>query len=491
MLSALEQTRLKVSRNTGTQRKSLFGQFLTPARTAQFMAGLFRQSATDHCRLLDPGAGIGSLASAFLERCNPRDLNFAAIDVAAFELDGLLHAELARSLSRWAAHAKLTYEILCGDFIEQAVNRVQFGQTHFTHAILNPPYKKIGSDSRCRLLLREVGIETVNLYSAFVALTIALMAPGGQVVAIIPRSFCNGPYYRPFRDFMLARTAIRHMHLFDSRTTTFKDDGVLQENIIIVLERDAQQGEVTVSLSTDDSFGDLASHTHPFDRIVLTDDPERFIHVPTTIAPNAIDLSAAVRYSLAEIGVGVSTGPVVDFRLKAHLREMPGPGTVPLLYPAHFRGLSTEWPKLGLKKPNAIQRNTETEKWLYPNGYYCVVRRFSAKEERRRIIAGVVRPGAFGGAEVLGLENHLNVFHERKQGLPEALALGLAVFLSTTAVDENFRRFNGHTQVNATDLKLMKYPSRKALVALGEWANRKAIAPTQTMIDDQFIRLTE
>ncbi len=59
---------------------------------------------------------------------------------------------------------------------------------------------------------------------------------------------------------------------------------------------------------------------------------------------------------------------------------------------------------------------------------------------------------------MLGFENHLNVFHEDKHGLPETLAYGLAVFLNTTAVDENFRRFNGHTQVNATDLRLMKYP---------------------------------
>ena len=54
LLSALEQTRLRVSRTTDAQKKSLFGQFLTPARTAHFMAGLFRPTAADRCRLLDP-----------------------------------------------------------------------------------------------------------------------------------------------------------------------------------------------------------------------------------------------------------------------------------------------------------------------------------------------------------------------------------------------------------------------------------------------------
>jgi tRNA1(Val) A37 N6-methylase TrmN6 len=450
------------------------------------MAGLFSPMLNCPCRLLDPGAGIGSLSSAFLDRCQSGDLAFSEITVTAFELDNLLQHELTHTLSSHATEVSLKYEVLGGDFIEQAVNRIQFGQCDFTHAILNPPYKKINSDSHHRLLLRQVGIETVNLYSAFLALTVALLAPGGQLVAIIPRSFCNGPYYRPFRDFLLERTAIRHLHPFDSRNKQFKDDAVLQENIILVLERGVRQGEVTVSTSTDDSFIDLKINTHPFDRIVFPGDAARFIHVPATSERSSVERSGAICHSLDDLGVNVSTGPVVDFRLKEHLRHLPEPGAVPLLYPAHFRCLMTQWPQPGLNKANAIRRNPETEKWLYPVGCYCVVRRFSAKEDKRRVVAGVVNPDAFDGSEVLGFENHLNVFHQYKQGLPVALAHGLAVFLSTTAVDENFRRFSGHTQVNATDLKLMKYPSREALIALGAWAIEQNCELTQAMIDNKF-----
>lgn len=90
---------------------------------------------------------------------------------------------------------------------------------------------------------------------------------------------------------------------------------------------------------------------------------------------------------------------------------------------------------------------------------------------------------------MLGFENHLNVFHENKHGLSEALAYGLAIFLNTTAVDENFRRFNGHTQVNARDLRLMKYPDRRTLLALGEWA-RGQDAPTQATMDELTLGLT-
>jgi len=458
------------------------------------MANLFPKGE-EACHLLDAGAGIGTLSAAFLNRWKSGGFCFRRVDVDAFEIDPSLIQHLAHTLGRYGHEGDVISNIRQEDFIHASVESLTGSLfsppvKYYTHAILNPPYKKINSRSAHRLALRRVGIETVNLYSAFVALAVAQAAPGGQIVAIIPRSFCNGPYYRPFRDFILEHAAIRHMHLFDSRSKAFKDDDVLQENIIIRLERDGPQGPVTVSTSTDDTFADLVTHEHPFERIVFPDDPERFIHVPTSPEKNAIELSEAIRFTLADLGIKVSTGPVVDFRLKEHLRNMPGAGTVPLLYPAHFSRTGTTWPIEGMKKPNAIVRNAETEKWLYPSGFYCVVRRFSSKEEKRRIVASVVEPSAFGDAPVLGFENHLNLFHENKRGLPEALAHGLTVFLNTTAVDENFRRFNGHTQVNATDLKLMKYPSRETLIELGEWAMPRGTL-TQEQIDAKLGSLIE
>lgn len=484
-LDTADSVRREVAPLTAQTHKAEFGQFMTPSSVARFMASLFPPSTQQTCRLLDAGAGVGALSCAFLDRWVKGDFSFESVEATAYEIDEKLRGHLAQHL---AGYSQVTPHIIAGDYIELATAE-GLQDRGYTHAILNPPYKKINSRSAHRLALRSAGIETVNLYSAFVALAVGEAAPGGQIVAIIPRSFCNGPYYRPFRDFILGRAAIRHMHLFDSRNKAFRDDQVLQENIIIRLERGGQQGPVTVTTSTDDSFSDLTTNEHPFDRIVFPDDPERFIHVPTTTEKSAIELSPAVRYSLADIGVKVSTGPVVDFRLKAHLREMPEPGAVPLIYPGHLSMTGTVWPVPGLKKPNAIMRNDETEKWLYPNGFYCVVRRFSSKEEKRRVVASVVDPAAFGEHSVLGFENHMNLFHEDKHGLPEALARGLVVFLNTTAVDEYFRRFNGHTQVNATDLKLMKYPSRDTLIQLGEWAMQQGML-TQEQIDAKLGTLT-
>lgn len=458
------------------------------------MADLFVPHAGDCCRLLDAGAGSGSLSAAFLERWSAGGFDFRTVELDAFEIDASLHPSLEQAIAPYSRDRNLVANIRGSDFVNAASawlsgNLFAEALPNYTHAILNPPYKKMRSNSEHRSALRRVGIETVNLYSAFVALSVALLDDGGQLVAIVPRSFCNGPYYRSFREFILQRAAIRRLHLFASRDRAFRDDGVLQETIIVHLERGKPQGSVTVSTSTDERFSDLAIHEYPCDRIVSAKDTERLIHVPTSPEISAIDLCPSIRCSLAEMGVKVSTGPVVDFRMKEYLRHMPEPDTVPLLYPIHFVGGGVSWPRADTKKPNAIQRHSNTEKWLLPNGFYCVVRRFSSKEEKRRIVASVVDPDVFEGVTALGFENHLNVFHDNKRGLPKLLAYGLAAFLNATAVDEQFRRFNGHTQVNATDLRLMKYPERQVLMLLGEWAIAQARF-TQTELDEKLEALT-
>ena len=469
-----------VQPTTPRQRKSQLGQFMTPPSVANFMASLFTLPTFGTVRLLDAGAGQGALTTAFVE-WSQRSTGDRRISATAFEFDQEILPALRGNLA--ALRTSADCELIEGDFIEVAANRICLGKgARHTHAILNPPYKKIGSDSRHRALLRAAGLETVNLYAGFVGLALELLEPGGELVAIIPRSFCNGPYYQPFRRFILRRAAIARIHLFAARNKTFKDDGVLQENIIIKLVRGGEQGAVTVSTSTDDGLADYEEKCRTFTRIVFPDDADAFIHIPTGDDEQLLE-RASFGHSLADLGLTVSTGPVVDFRLREDLRADPEAGTVPLLYPGHFNETGLAWPKPGFKKPNAIRDTLATRKWLYPNGFYAVVRRFSSKEERRRIVANVIDPARLP-AKMIGIENHLNVFHAKRQPISQDLAHGLAAYLNATAVDTYFRRFNGHTQVNATDLRAMRYPSREALVALGQWAKGRSLV-SQEEIDER------
>lgn len=484
----IDTRRRDTSRKLDPARRSALGQFMTPSSTARFMAGMFTSISDSEVRLLDAGAGVGSLISAFVDRClvaPPKSLH-----VTAWEIDPVMRAGLSTTLEtcRIAANSAgcgLDAQVHAEDFIESATGGLFAGnRPPFTHAILNPPYKKITGTSSHRQMLRGVGIETVNLYTAFVALALDMLAPGGELVAIVPRSFCNGPYYLPFRRYIFERAALRAMHLFGSRDQAFREDGVLQENIIIHLVRGVAQEEVRITMSENDTFADLGELMHPFHDIVKPEDPQSFIHIPTGGRQSALDASCLTFQPLEGLGLKVSTGPVIDFRLREHLKDMPGRNTVPLLYPGHFSAARVCWPIPDFRKPNAILRNADTERWLFPAGRYVVVRRLSSKEERRRIVASIVEPDDFS-TEKVGFENHLNVFHVEREGLPEALAYGLAAWLNSTAVDEHFRRFNGHTQVNATDLRHMPYPPAAVLESLGAWYAQNLTAPQQ-QLDQQI-----
>ncbi len=475
MIAKIEEKRLSVSRKTKAEHKSRFGQYFTPQSIAKFMVGLF-PSTSKACKLLDAGAGIGSLSTAFLERWAEGDgFDFAELELDTYELDSVLIPYLNDSLESYRQDKHFQYRIHETDFILETVRHLTdglFSNTvpSYTHVILNPPYKKIASSSLHRKAMDLLGVRTVNLYTAFLVLSLELCLDNANLVAIIPRSFCSGNYYRPFREYLLKNTAIKQIHLFESRTSAFKNDQVLQENIILHLEKNGQQGDVTISRSTDERFEDIEASSYSFDKIIFEKDAEKYFHIPRIESDNLNFYHQNFRCTLDEIGIQVSTGPVVDFRLREHLRPIRDYDCVPLLYPCHFKGAGVTWPLPGSKKPNAIHLAPQVEKWLYPSGNYCVVRRLSSKEEKKRIVASFVSRDSFPEDKFIGFENHLNVFHFNKCGLPELLARGLSVFLNSSIVDEFFRGFNGHTQVNATDLRQLKYPDRETLIKLGEWS---------------------
>lgn len=445
-------------------KKSELGQFMTPSNIANFMSSMFTHTNTP-IKILDCGAGAGALSIAAVKTI----LNISSLE--AWEIDRTIKNSLKTNLDSLSVE----YIIHHSDFIQDAVSNIINNKgTRFSHAILNPPYKKIKSDSLHRQLLSSVGIETVNLYTAFLALTILLMENMGQIVAIIPRSFCNGPYYKPFRKLMLDECSIELIHIFESRNQLFKDDNVLQENIIIKLVKAKKQGPVQISISHDQNLQDYTVETYPFSHIINAKDEENFIHIPTEKSPKLSRIHSEIfKHRLESLNLSVSTGPVVDFRLKDYWLQDPDKNSVPLIYPHHFTNGIICHPK-NHKKPNALQKNDVVSKWLMPNGVYVLVKRFTSKEEKKRVVAYVFDKDTFE-SDVIGFENHWNVFHFKKNGITKIIANGLACFLNSTLLDKHFRVFSGHTQVNATDLKNLLYPDINFLKKIG-----KSYKPTMT-----------
>lgn len=472
------------------------GQFMTPAPVARFMASLFADAPELEIRLLDPGAAVGSLTAAFADNLYSRSRRPRRVKVAAYEMEPMLADRLSTTVDECRAAGipcgiEFSGEIFKEDFIHTGCSILRDDLLSepkrlrsFTHVIMNPPYKKIRSDSEYRKDLRSVGIETTNLYAAFLAISIKLLSKYGELVAIVPRSFCNGLYFRPFRKLLLESMVLRHVHVFHSRKQAFKDDDVLQENIIFHAVKGAIPKRVAITASKGPDFDDMTIREVDYGHVVKADDPEHFIHIAAVESDQEVmDRMGRFNHTLGDLGIGVSTGPVVDFRLRNFLVDRPEKGTVPLIYTAHFDGNIVRWPREDCRKPNAIRLADSVRKWLMPNGCYVVTKRFSSKEERRRIVAAIHDEKRVPG-ELVGFENHLNVFHARGKGLPLILAGGLAVYLNSTLVDQYFRIFSGHTQVNATDLRKIPYPSVAQLEALGRRIGPKF--PNQSEVDRIF-----
>ena len=470
--------RVDATRRIDPIRRSTLGQFLTPPPVARLMASMF-QRQRQHIGLLDAGAGVGVLTAAFIEEMACWENRPVAISVTAYEIDPLLIEYLTETLALCRfecekAGIKFQAEILCDDFIESAVNQLNAtlfspAASKFNCAILNPPYRKINSDSRTRQLLRTVDIETTNLYTAFVALASRLLDSDSELVAITPRSFCNGPYFKPFRKTFTELMDITRIHVFESRQAAFQDDDVLQENVILhaVKEPRTEQRRVTISSSTGPADELMSIREIDYAQLIKPGDPDVFIHiVPDQLEHEIAERMTTLNSSLKDLGISVSTGRVVDFRAQACLRLEAERNTVPLIYPGHFDNAYVKWPKKNARKPNAILKVPESEDLLVPSGVYVLVKRFSSKEEPKRIVAAIYDGSRFSTDRV-GFENHLNYFHQHGKGLTLSLARGLTAFLNSNLVDSYFRQFNGHTQVNATDLRSLRYPSRSELETFG------------------------
>jgi len=467
-------------------RQHELGQFFTPAPVADFMASLF-PSMPREVQLLDAGAGHGALSEALVRRLCAGRRKPKHISVTAYELDGsaieALHATMNQCRQECEqAGIAFSANVLNEDFIAAASPTARgdlFSPPlpRFNAAIVNPPYRKIRSDSPSRLLLRSAGIETSNLYTGFVALIINLLTKGGELVAITPRSFCNGPYFKPFRSAFLEAMSLRRLHVFESRSAAFSDNDVLQENVIVHAVKGGPKADrIIISTSSGQPGSPICERKVDCREVVLPDDREQFIHLLVedghSTAKSAMDRLPS---SLADLGLTVSTGRVVDYRVGPCLRQEPGKDTVPLIYPSHFNGGFVQWPKENSRKPNAIVDDERTRDLLVPAGVYVLVKRFTSKEERRRVVACIFDPERIR-VQLVGFENHLNYFHIHGQGMPMDLAKGLAAFLNSTVVDAYFRRFSGHTQVNATDLRALSYPARPTLERIGRMMDDPAIS---------------
>ncbi len=478
------------------------GQFLTPPSVARYMA---RQlgSIPDRACLLEPAVGSGALVCAVIEHLIAEHRPIE-LWIDAYETDAEL-CEQSRQVLNIACETaegqgiKIHWQVYQEDFILSCIPETQtsfFGnidnrRKSFDFIICNPPYFKLKKeDLRVKAVSGIVKGHT-NIYTLFMAIGARLLNPQGRACYIVPRSFCSGDYFSAFRRELLLVTTPLAVHLFQSRQEVFKNDEILQENIVFSFEKLAQpksQPYWTGFVNVSTSHSDVDLSETPFNRQIAFKhflNPRNrgfFFRLPTGLLDEQI-LDAIDQWegSLESFGLQVSTGPVVPFRAVDLLVERipEGNGAVPLLWMQNIKPYKTEWPLANLGKPQAISvRQTDL---LVPNANYVLLRRFSAKEDRRRLIAAPFLANNFPYTMV-GIENHLNFIYRKKGLLQPDEALGLCAILNSPLIDRYFRIVNGNTQVNAAEIRSLALPPMEVIRSIGQKAEMIR-NPTSELID--------
>ena len=475
------------ARKSDRHRKE-HGLFLTPVPVADFMARRIKASGRK-LRIFDPAAGAGILCCAAVEALISRDPKPERIELVAHEIDEDLIAPLRAVLDRlsdWcrARGVGIAVRVEAADFILAHAGALR-GETlpfrtrteGFDVVIANPPYFKIGKADPRAVAASTVVHGQPNIYALFMAVGAALLRAGGDFVFITPRSFASGPYFRRFRTVFFDMIRPTLIHVFGSRRDAFVRDEVLQENVILSgVRRDRRHGNgPPLVISSSRGVGDIEEALRrevPTDMVLDLESGDRVLRLPIRDEDeDALALVDSWPNNLRGLGLDISTGPVVPFRATEFIDRQGGAPTshVPLLWMDHVHAMRATWP-LDRRKPEYIRRSC-TGALLVPNRNYVLLRRFSAKEEARRLTAAPYLAARFVVPEV-GIENHLNYVHRPGGALSEDEAWGLAALYNSRLLDTWFRAVNGNTQVSATELRAMPLPAHGMIVALGQRVKR-------------------
>jgi len=462
------------------------GQFFTPVAIAQFMARQFH-FRDHHLRILDPGAGTGILTAAVCDQVLLSADHSMDIELVAYETDdqvkpvlqetyGLIQDRLTE-----AGHS-VEYTVHPEDFVSDNAalfnNGTLFDDNSqfqpFNFIISNPPYYKLQKSHPLSKQMAQIVHGQPNIYAFFMAVAAKLLADSGQMVFITPRSFCSGLYFKEFRKWLLKRLQPTFLHSFESRNETFENK-VLQETIISKYVKSSDSRDIIISHSYNANFNTSSELWAKKEALIQSDDREKIIHIPSNVQDlEILEIVRNWKHRFMNLGYKISTGPVVKFRATEYIDmhpEFDGEKRIPLLWMNHFENYHIVFPKLDLDKPQVLRVSSDSFNLVLDNQNYVLVKRFSSKEQKRRVYAAIYLAEQFD-IKYVTFENHLNYVWKPGGELTKTEAFGIMTLLNSTLIDRYFRIVNGNTQVNAGEINHMPFPQREKVEAVGRRAQR-------------------
>lgn len=460
-------------------------QYFTPYDIAVYMSEMFEIYDKESLNVLDPCGGTGILDLCIIDSLLKKSkLKNLCIDI--YEKDPVIIQTLKKNI-------KIIKNNLKNNVVKVEINVIQdnyiLHNTDFWKQkqcgeydiiIGNPPYKKIGKNSDEAKAMNDIVYGQPNLYMLFLAMSVLHMKDLGQLVFLVPRSFCNGKYFKEFRKWLKINCCITNIHSFQDRSKIINDE-VLQELIIIKIEK-ANKSNIVIghsknNLDLNDSKKEEVDSTFIWER----SDMER-IRLPLLVGDDVI-LNIFEKFSstMQKCGIVFSTGPVVDFRVKSGLEKTASVDTVPVVWSAHFGKYEIEWPNKKKEKLSQYIKIKGNENILVDMNDYILIKRFSSKEENG-IKINIMWKDNFSYKQI-GIENHVNY----AKCEDETLLIAVFILLKSKIYNRYFKIINGTTQVNVSDLNVLPVPPLIELKKIGKKLDKSKLSILTSNECDQII----
>ena len=458
------------------------GQYFTHRKVSELMVNLFENvGQKEVIKILDPGAGIGIFESTFCEYVKSHEKK-VKLSFDLYENDitiiPLLEQNMKICKDDMASEGlEIDYTIFNDDFIlsnapifndQECFDEEKDG---YDFVISNPPYYKLNKESNQVVEMKEIVSGQPNIYTLFMAVSAKLLKKGGQITVLTPRSYCSGLYFKTFRKWFFNVVKPQKIHLFESRKEIFKKYDVLQENVILTAKKTSTiPKNILISLSEGIPNEKLSVKKTTYDEIIIETNNDIVMRIPTSelddlIAANIDEFDD----NLETLGFKVSTGPVVPFRatnfLLTNLNKRKN--FIPLIWMHNIENGIVKWPLEKNNIPIGLKKTKKSEKILKPNKNYVLIKRFSAKEGKQRINAGIYLKETLK-SDFIGIENHVNYIYKKDGELTIDEAYGIAALLNSKLYNRYFEITNGSTQVNAFEIRNLPLPSLKKIISIGD-----------------------
>ncbi|MDA3893640.1 MAG: N-6 DNA methylase [Salinivirgaceae bacterium] len=465
--------------STSDKHKKDNGQFFTPKHISDFMANLAKPNS-DKISILDPGCGTAILSCSLIEKL-VSDSEIRKIDLTLYETDKNVLTQtklVAEYLAKWLKSQKIEFNYTINelDFVldnSEAFNSNSlFGTENlkqFDYIISNPPYFKISKADKRASVAKELVYGQPNIYSIFMGLSAKLLKSHGELIFITPRSFAAGNYFKAFRQSFFREVSISDIHIFESRNKMFKNDNVLQENIILRATKFKNASiKVTVS-ECDKGLLNPIEYLYSTEALIDLKSKDKVLFIPSNQnESDTIKIFRKWNNTLNDFNIQISTGPVVAFRCTDFLKNegQVNGAIAPLVWLHNVKEMEFAYPLQKGNKPSLIENNENSRKVLLKNKNYIFLRRFSSKDDKSRLVCCPYFSKSIA-TEMVGVENHINYIHRPNGVLSETEIWGISALYSSSLFDTFFRTFNGNTQVGASELKQIKMPPLEDIEVIG------------------------